>query len=126
MSLDNETALAVIRHAEGELAVKRSEIELQEKQEDTRRLEIETNAKVAMAQIEAQERDLKDNRTQYNSMLTRRYWFVGVVVLMILVFATVGMMTGHKDIVIEIMKATLFFAAGGFGGYQYGKSKQDK
>ncbi len=125
MSLSETTALAVLQHAEKELAVKQLEISLQEKQEETRRLEIERNTQVALAQIQAQSEDLKDNRTKYNSMLTRRYWFVGAIVVLLLAFAVVGIALGAQALVIEVFKVTLGFAAGGFGGYFYGKSKKE-
>ena len=126
MSLDTDTALAIIKHAENELVVKRHEIALEEKREETRRFEIEQNTTVALAQISAQAEDLKDNRIRYNSMLARRYWFAAVITLLVLIFAAVGLFLGAKDAVLEILKITLAFAAGGFGGFHYGKNKQDK
>lgn len=125
MSLNENTALAFIRHAEKELVVKQMEITLQEKQEETRRLEIERNTQVALAQIQAQAEDLKDNRTKFNTMLTGRYWFVGAVVVLLLAFAIAGIWLGAKDLVLEVFKLTLSFAAGGFGGYFYGKTKKE-
>ena len=125
MSLDNETALAVIRHAENELIVKKQEIALQEKREETRRFEIEQNTTVALAQINAQAEDLKDNRVRYNSMLSKRYWFIGSIVASLLAFATAGIYLGAKDLIVEILKVVVAFSAGGFGGYHYGKSKKD-
>ena len=126
MSLDTDTALAIIKHAEKELVVKQQEISLEEKREETRRFEIEQNTTVALAQISAQAEDLKDNRVRYNSMLARRYWFAAVITLFVLVFAAVGISLGAKDAVLEILKVSLAFAAGGFGGFHYGKAKQEK
>lgn len=125
MSLNEKTALAVIQHAEKELAVKQLEISLQEKQEETRRLEIERNTQIALAQIQAQAEDLKDNRTKYNTMLNGRYRFIGVVVVLLLLFAISGIALGAKDMVLEVFKLALGFAAGGFGGYFYGKTKKE-
>lgn len=125
MSLDNETALAVIKHAENELIVKQQEITLQEKREETRRFEIEQNTAVALAQINAQAEDLKDNRIKYNSMITRRYWFIGGVIFLVIVFALSGLYLKEGSMVMDMIKTMLTFAAGGFGGYHYGKTKRD-
>ena len=126
MSLDENTAALVIKHAEKELEVKRHEISLQEKQEDTRRLEIDSNTKIAMLQIEAQAADLKDNRQQYNAMLKRRHVFIIIIVTIMSILAGFAIYNNAKDMVIEVVKAIGFFAAGGFGGFHYGKSKQEK
>lgn len=123
--LDNKTAELVIEHAARELEVKRHELVVMEKKEDTKRFEIEENAKIAHAQIAAQAADLQDNRRQYNQMLEKRYWFYGVITLFLLLFAAFAIHSGAKDIVIETVKAIGFLVAGGFGGYYYGKSKKD-
>jgi hypothetical protein len=126
MSLNDETAALVIQHASKELEVKRHEIALQEKQEDTRRFEIDSATKVALAQIEAQATDLKDNRQQYNTMLLKRHRFIIVIVLIMAILAGFALINGAKDMVVELLKAVALFAAGGFGGFHYGKSKQEK
>ena len=126
MSLDAETAALVIRQAEREIEVRLAEIALQDRQEETRRLEIEHNTRIALSQLDAQAADLKDSREQYNRMLRRRYVFIVLIVFILSAFAGWAIQSGAKEVIIDILKSLTFFAVGGFGGYHYGKGRQEK
>jgi short subunit fatty acids transporter len=123
--IDPAIVSQLIERSTQELAVRSQELALHAKQDETRRLEIDRNAEYAHASLAAQERDLQDQRKQYNHMLKSRYWFIMLVLVIMCLFGGYAIQAGAKDLLIEIMKIGLAFAAGGFGGYQWGKNKQN-
>lgn len=88
--------------------------------------EIESNERIALKSIEAQERNHADHRSQYNRHLIHRYIFVIIALLIVAAFAVVMTLNGAKDIVVETFKILLAFAGGAYGGFHAGKAKKDK
>ncbi|EMH78145.1 hypothetical protein EHI8A_184020 [Entamoeba histolytica HM-1:IMSS-B] len=105
--------------------VEASTLEHEIKQEElaVRRQEIESNEKIAMASISAQ-RDFHSERfSKYNSHLVHRYWFVGVMTIVICIFAGMAIYLGAKDLVMDLSKLIASMSLGAFGGYHWGKNK---
>jgi sorbitol-specific phosphotransferase system component IIBC len=98
-------------------------ISLQGREIEVKKTEIEANKEIAIASIEAQKEVAGHDRKHEGGQETRRYIFVFAIVLVV-VGATLALVFNNaKDLVIEIIKTLLTFAAGAFGGVQYGKVK---
>lgn len=90
-----------------------------------RKQEIASNEKIATKAIDAQQAAQSDKYTKYNKHLSNLYWFVGVVLLIVLVFCGFALKNDGKEIIVESLKVILSFAAGTFGGFHWGKNKKD-
>lgn len=122
--LDPITIARLVEVQKHELTVRQQELDLHARQDETRRLEIENNAGYALKSLEAQERDLQDQREKYNQMLKTRYWFITMVAIVTCVFCSYAIYAGAKEVIADAIKIILAFAAGGVGGYQFGKNRQ--
>lgn len=109
----------MLRQQGQQLEIRMRELQLQEKN-------IDQQAKYAGGVLQAQADDLKDQRT-HQSRKTGWKIVAGVISLMlILVFLTTCILTGHETAAIEIVKAVVFLAGGGGVGYTIGRSKRDQ
>ena len=104
-------------------------IRLQEREADARILEAknqaqenEANRQIALASIEAQTKNLADNREKYNRHLIHRYILVAVCLAGLLAFAGFAIKNGATELVMDMMKVGGGMIAGGVGGYFAGKS----
>ena len=101
-----------------EIKNKQREIDLQ-KQTDGNNFEY---AKLA---LNAQAKDSQDDRTHLSKRHNRNLTFIGLLVVAMLGFLVYSLHTGKDQIALEIVKAVVFIASGGAGGYALGiiKSK---
>lgn len=90
-----------------------------------RKQEIASNEKIATKAIDAQQAAQSDKYTKYNKHLSNLYWFIGAVVLIVLIFCGFALKNDGKEVIVESLKVILSFAAGAFGGFHWGKNKKD-
>ena len=101
------------------------EVEVKKQELEVRSKEIDSNERIAMRSIDAQEKFHTDNRSQYNKHLIHKYVYVAVLVIIVAVFAVFLVKNDAKDLVVEVLKLLMAFGAGAFGGFQAGKNKKD-
>lgn len=101
-----------------EVEIKRQELVVKEK-------EIESNERIALKSIDVQAAAQATKYDKFNKHLIHRYVFIGCIVLMILTFAGFALVYGAKELVLDSLKILLGFAAGIFGGFNWGKSKKN-
>ncbi len=100
------------------------QIDLKAKELDLRQKEVESNERIAIRSIEAQEKSTAHNREHFNKHLIHRYLFIGGLATLLFVFLGFLLIYGGKDALIEILKIGGSLAIGMFGGYQAGKNKK--
>lgn len=102
------------------------EIDVRRGEQDVKREEIASREKIALATIEAQREFHKERFSRFNDHLIHRYWFVGVVMLLVLTFSGFAIWAGAKELIMDLAKLIGGVAVGAFGGFHYGKNKGSK
>lgn len=98
-------------------------VELQSKQLDIKKTEIEANKEIALASIKAQTELSSHDRTHEGGQQKAKYLFTTGIVVIALTAVIILVYLGAEALVSDIVKVVLGFAAGAFGGYQLGKNK---
>ena len=103
-----------------EIENKQREIELR-KQTDKNQFEY---AKLA---LDAQANDTSEERAHESKQHGRKLIFAGIMAGALIAFLVYSLHTGKDHIVLEILKAIVFLASGGAGGYALGtRQSHDK
>lgn len=103
--------------------VTQQEHDLKRGDQEVEREKIASNERLGLAAIEAQREFHKEHFGRYNDHLIHRYWFIGAIVLMILVFSGFAIWADAKDLVMDMAKLIIGVSIGAFGGFFYGKSQ---
>lgn len=101
----------------------RLDIEVRKSEQDVKIKEIESNERLALRSIEAQEKvqtALGKNETTNIMIRVGGFLFAFIAILIFIGFA---IKNDAKDIVIELMKYIVPLIIGGVGGFYLGKSK---
>lgn len=106
--------------------VAQQEHEIKRGDQEVKREEITSNERIALASIDAQREYHREHFTRYNAHLIHRYFFLGGVLLIVLLFSAFAIWVGAKDLVMDMAKLVLGVGVGAFGGYHYGKNKSQK
>lgn len=114
----------VLRSLQDLAQVQFQESEIKKQELVVRQKEIESNERIATKAIEAQSAAQTDKFQKYNRHLVDRYWFIGAILLMILLFCAYALSNDGKDLVLDALKMLLGFAAGIFGGFHWGQNKK--
>lgn len=99
------------------------EVEVRKQEAAVRQSEIESNERIALATIGAQERSQSTRGQWINRHHTTRCLFIGFLVLVVLGFAGFALLNDGKDLVADTIKLGLTFTAGLFGGFHWGRAK---
>ena len=108
---------------EGLVENQRRELELRAGELTLRAQEDEHAFKHAEKMLEAQERDRASQRVFRLKSAKHRYWFIGGLVLVAVVFLVILAFMGKDQMAMEIFKAAAYLATGATGGFFYGKSR---
>lgn len=99
---------------EKELVMRGQEIELR-KQSDS-------NAHAyAKAALEANIKDREAERSHVASITNHRFIFLAIIIILLICSFCFALYINKDQIVMEIIKAIMFFGTGGLGGYAWGK-----
>lgn len=109
----------MVRQQAQQLEIRNREIALQEKQ-------LDHQTKYAERVLAAQAEDLKDQRVHEGKQTNRKLIGGGVAVVLVLGFLITCILTGHETIALEMVKAVLYTAFAGGGGYAIGKGRGKK
>lgn len=123
MSESSSTAPETSQELQALVQVGHQYIALQSKELDIKKIEIESNTQIALASIEAQKEVSAHDRTHEGGQETRKYVFATVMAAVVIGGMIALVMIGAKDLVSDMLKIVLGFAAGAFGGFHYGKNK---
>lgn len=96
------------------LAVQESKIQLELKQTEIALREIDHNQQIADKSIQAQAEDRKDERAIAKAMHLHRLVFMGVIVLLVVLFACIALYLNKDEIVLDMVKV-IFGFVGGWG-----------
>jgi len=104
---------------EKDLALKAQDMELK-KQTDSNSFEF---AKTSLA---ANAKDREEQRKHSQSITKYILVFSGIVVLLFAAFLSIALYLNKDQIAIEIVKAIIYIASGGLGGYALGQKRSGK
>ena len=79
----------------------------------------------ATQQLEAQERDRRDERIYKQSLEQKNFWLLLVLISAIAVFLTASVLKDKDQMIIEIVKAVIYCVASGTGGYAVGRYRNN-
>lgn len=100
------------------------EINLREQEIAFKKQQIDNNLTFSTNSIEKQLQDRQQQRTHEQIGQKNSYIFLGVVILLFLLFISWALHLNKDIIAMEIIKALGFFIAGATSGYSYGKVKE--
>ncbi len=99
---------------EKELVIRTQEIDLK-KQSDNNAHDY------AKAALDANIKDRTEERKHAADVIKLRYIFSGIIIVGLIIFLGFALSQDKDQIVMEIIKAIMFFCTGGIGGYAVGK-----
>lgn len=73
----------------------------------------------AKAALEANVKDREAERSCMKDTMKYRYIFAGLIIFLLIILFCIALFLNKDAIVMEIIKAIMFFGAGGIGGYAY-------
>ncbi|OGQ07766.1 MAG: hypothetical protein A3G32_03220 [Deltaproteobacteria bacterium RIFCSPLOWO2_12_FULL_40_28] len=101
------------------LEFQKEELKVREKEIEARTASDERSYKYAVQSMQVQAGDLELNRTHQRDIIKKIFWFAGISLTLILGFFAYALYLNKDEIVKEFVKAILYIAAGGVGGYGY-------
>ncbi len=107
------------------LAVQEQEIIMRGKELEIRKQANEFSHEYATAALQANKEDRECSRRHEATVINNRYIFSGIVLLFLMSLVGFALYLNKDQIVLEAMKAILFFGSGGIGGYAYAKNKKE-
>jgi len=75
----------------------------------------------AKAALEANVKDREAERNHVAGIAKFRYLFAGIIILFLVVLFCFALFMNKDQVVMEIIKAIMFFGSGGISGYALGK-----
>lgn len=104
------------------------EIRLKEQQLELRRQTDRHEYEFAKASLEAQERAKVIQSKESIKKANYKYLFIGAILIFIFVFIITALCLNKDQVVMELIKASLYLFSGGAGGYILGRNyfKEEK
>lgn len=102
------------------------EIKLRAQEIELRRQTDKNSFEYAKLALEAQAKDLQSQRDTSKNSQTHQYFFITAITAITLVFILIALYFNKDQIVMEIIKAVIYFGGGGASGYVYGKYRYVK
>ncbi len=113
---DPELLIQLLRNQAQEIAIRQQELALENRR-------IANDHELTQKSIEAQVGD-RDKQRQFDQTARRdRLIFSGGMALLLVAFVFYALYLNKDQIVIEVLKALIFLAAGGLGGYSLKKAR---
>ncbi len=104
--------------------VQKKELQIREKEAESRNAEIASNERIAIASIKAQSESDKTHAHVFNAAFKYRFWMVVIAIVAITSFGITALICNQTDIALEVAKAVGFAVMGYFAGI--GKAKIDQ
>lgn len=104
--------------------VQKKELQIREKEAESRNAEIASNERIAIASIKAQSESDKTHAHVFNSAFKYRFWMIVIAITAITTFGITALICNQTDIALEVAKAVGFAVMGYFAGI--GKAKIDQ
>lgn len=117
VSLSEETIIQL-------LDVQRKEFELKARELEQRKLEDQHSFEFAQKTLAAQIEDRHEERIKFGERLKVRYRFIGVVLLMVLIFFGYALHLGEGELVARLIEKVAYYAAGVLSSYGYIKLRE--
>lgn len=102
------------------------ELEIRQQELAQRERESEIDYELAKKSIDAQERDRNKNREYFSGYQRRRYYFIGALSFLAILFLGFALWIGESNIAMEIVKVASYIIAGGLGGYAIGYNRAQR
>lgn len=106
-----------VENQKRELEIRATEVQLKSQQD-------KHGFEHAQRVLDAQVKDRQAQREFAVKYAWHRYVFVGFIVIAALAFLATLTLKGHGALAAEILKASVYLAAGAISGFFYGKSKK--
>lgn len=117
--LSDETVRTLVESQAVENSIRLQELDL-------RRHDQELSSKHALEVLAAQATDRRQQRDHALAVSRNTMLFIFLIVLLVLIFAAVGLYLNKDSVVTSVLQLILGFAVGGVGGYGVGKGKTPK
>lgn len=101
--------------------VQEQELVLRGQEIDLRKQNEANSHEYAKAALEANVKDRDAERSCMKDTMKYQYLFAGLVIMFLIILFCIALFLNKDAIVMEIIKAIMFFGAGGVGGYAYAK-----
>lgn len=102
-----------------EIAVRSQEVQV-------RQLEIKAGYRYSRASLDAQERDLRDKRSEERKKRRDQLFFIGFVTVLLTALLVYLLQNGKEELAHEILKAVVFITMAAASGFYAGKSSERK
>lgn len=109
-----------------EIELRAQEHELRSKELDLRGKSNDQQHEFALKSLDAQAKALADEHRHKTQRGGRRIWLAGVAITLFVGLSGYALHLGKEEIVKDVFKIGIGFAAGLVGGYGYAKSQPDK
>ncbi|HFL3398971.1 TPA: hypothetical protein ACG3NN_002875 [Legionella pneumophila] len=103
------------------LAVQEQELVMRGKELEVHQQNNNNTHEYALAALQANKEDREAIRTHQEKIIKTRYIFSGIILVFLFVLIGFCLYLNKDQIVLEILKAVLFFASGSGLGYAYAK-----
>lgn len=101
--------------------VQEQEVVLRGQELDLRKQNDANAHEYAKAALEANVKDREAERSCMKDTMKYRYIFAGLIIFFLIILFCLALFLNKDAIVMEIIKAIMFFGTGGIGGYAYAK-----
>jgi hypothetical protein len=108
------------------IAQQAQEANLRGQELQIRKQELDYQSKHALEILAAQERDREKERKHLRAIDRNKMIFLGIVLVVIVLFAGVGLYLNKDGIVRDILQMVLSAVVGSVGGYGYAKVQQQR
>jgi len=108
------------------LAVQEQELLMRGKELELHQQNNNNSHEYAKAALQANKEDREAARNHESKVIKNSYMFSGVILICLLFLVGFALFLNKDQIVLEALKALLFFGSGGIGGYGYAKSKNKR
>ena len=108
------------------LNVQEQELVLRGQEIDLRKLNDTNTHEYAKAALSANVKDREAERSYMKNVMKDRFIFAGIVIFFLVLLFCFALYFDKDAIVMEIVKAIMFFGAGGIGGYAYARTPSNE
>lgn len=105
---------------------KKKELELRAKELEQRKLEDQHSFEFAQKTLAAQIEDRQEERIKFGERLKIRYFFIGAILLMVLIFFGYALHLGKGELVAMVIEKVVYYVAGVLSSYGYVKFSESE
>ena len=120
---DFNAFLQIVENQKQELALKDKTLELEKEKALAARQQDERKFIYAQQQLEAQERDRRDERMYRKTLAEKNFYVLLTLIVAIGIFLTAAIFKNKDQLLIELLKVIAYGGSCGTGAYFWGRHK---